>query len=329
MNMEGRGLMKKSIDIKEKVCINGIDQKIHIVGTDMNNPVVLFIHGGPGVVDRHNVVNKLSGITDRLTLVGWDQRGTGGSYKGVTEKDMTVSAIVDDAKKMVEYLCEKFNKEKIYIEGHSWGSCVGTLLVSKYPENIAAYFGQGQLVNGVRNEEVSYDYTLQKAEQADNAKDIAKLKSIGRPVKGFYENDPYKGLTVQRRLLMKYGGGVAKRSTMFKSIAIPIMFSGEYSLPDLFGLVKGSMFTIKTIGPQMIDLDFTEKYKKFDIPMFYLIGAHDYTTPNTLAKEYYNMVEAPIKDLIWFENSAHYPLFEEPEKFARVLVEKIYQIEGM
>lgn len=321
--------MKRSIDIKKLVSINGIDQKIHIVSTDMNNPVVLCIHGGPGVVNRHNVVKCLSGVLEKLTIVGWDQRGTGGSYKGVTEKDMTVQAIVDDAKKMVEYICEKFNKEKIYIYGHSWGSCVGTLLAYKHPEKIEAYFGVGQLVNGMKNEELSYDYTLKKAKEEGDVKSLAILEEIGKPIKGLYKNNFLKSLVAQRRILAKYGTPNMEGSSMWKSTIKPILFSGEYTLMDIYGVIRGYEFTLKSMWPQVVKLDFAKNCKKFSIPMFYFIGVHDNTTPKILTKKYYNIVEAPIKDLVWFEHSAHNPLTEETEKFVRVLVEKIYQIEGM
>jgi pimeloyl-ACP methyl ester carboxylesterase len=322
------GKMKYPIDIKEKRIINGLAQTIHIIGTKESNPVVLFIHGGPGVVDRHSVIAHLGKFTTDITIVTWDQRGTGGSYKGVKKEDMTSRQIVKDAKEMVSYLCGRFKKDKIYIQGHSWGSCVGTLLASKYPERIKAYFGQGQLVNGVKNEELCYDFTMEKAKEAKNSKDIAILEKIGRPVKGLYKDDFYKGLIAQRNLMMKYGGGIKGGSSMWKSQVKPILFSGEYTLKEIAGIIKGYSFTLKCMWPDVVKIDFTKNCRKFDIPMFYFLGTQDYNTPIALSKEYVEKVEAPVKELVWFLESAHSPIAEEPEKFGRCLVEKIKQIEG-
>lgn len=321
--------MKKPIDIVEKVMINGIEQKIHVIGTDINNPLILFIHGGPGVVNRHNVSKYMSGITDKVTIVGWDQRGTGGSYKGAKKEDMNVDTFVEDARELTEYLCKKFNKDKIYIQGHSWGSCVGTLLAYKYPENIKAYFGQGQLVNGIKNEEMSYDYVMEKAKAAGDEKDVQKLLEIKRPVKGLYVNNPIKDLTAQRQLLNKYGGAAVKCSSMWKSTISPILFSSEYSLSDIIGVLKGYSFSLKHMWEEVVKLDFAKDCTRFSIPLFYLIGSSDYNTPFELSYEYYNSIEAPMKDYIWFKESAHSPLAEEPDKFGKTLVEKIELIEAM
>lgn len=321
--------MKNTIDITEKVMINGIQQKIHIIGTDSVNPVVLFIHGGPGVVDRHNVMKHMLDITDKVTIAGWDQRGTGGSYKGAKKEDMNLDTFVEDAREITEYLCKKFNKDKIYIQGHSWGSCVGTMLVYRYPENIKAYFGQGQLVNGIRNEEKSYDYVLEKAKAAGNEKDVQKLLEIKRPVEGLYAGDPIKGLMEQRKLLSKYGGATFKCSSMWKSTVKPILFSKEYTLCDIAGVLKGYSFSLKNMWEDIVKLDFSQEYTKFSVPMFYLIGASDYNTPFELSYEYYKTVEAPLKDYIWFNRSGHSPLAEEAEKFSKTLAEKILQVEAM
>ena len=320
--------MKKPIDIVEKVNINGIEQKIHIIGTDANNPLILFIHGGPGVINRHSVTKYMSAMTDKATLVGWDQRGTGGSYKGAKKEDMNVDTFVEDARQLVEYLCKKFNKDKNYIQCHSWVSCVGTLLAYRHPEHIKAYFGQGQLVTGIKNEEMSYDYVMEKAKTAGNEKDVQKLLKLGRPVNGLSVNDPIKDLTAQRQLLNKYGGAAVKCSSMWKSTISPILFSSEYTFYDIIGVLKGYSFSLKCMWVEVIKLDFAKDCTKFTVPMFYLIGTSDYNTPFELSYEYYQSIEAPIKDFIWFNESAHSPFAEEPEKFRNCLIEKIYMIEG-
>ena len=110
------------IDIKEKINLNGLDQKIHIKGNDENNPILLFLHGGPGVTNRHSVMTSNDDLLDDFTIVAWDQRGTAGSYKGAKAQDLTITQMIEDASELVNYLCDKFNKKKIFVIGGSCGS---------------------------------------------------------------------------------------------------------------------------------------------------------------------------------------------------------------
>ena len=150
-------------DVKEKILLGGVKQKIHYVTEDPKKPVLLFLHGGPGVCNRHDIMMKHRDLLDTFTIVTWDQRGTGGSYYGVPEDTLTIERITDDAAELVDWLCRRFSKDKIFVIGGSWGSELGVWLIKRYPEKIAALFGFGQVVDIARNEEISYDYTLRSA----------------------------------------------------------------------------------------------------------------------------------------------------------------------
>jgi len=187
------------INIKKKVPINGVKQKLHIVSNDESLPVLLFLHGGPGVVNRHSVLSSHLDLLDSFTIATWDQRGTGGSYYNVSNDSLTIKQLVEDAKEVVEYLCKTFNKEKIFVIGGSWGSLLGIRLAYAYPEKIAAFVGFGQFVNGAKNEEISYLFTLDGAKQANDLDAIRQLEKVGPPVKGMYKGG-FDGMMVQRNL---------------------------------------------------------------------------------------------------------------------------------
>ena len=140
-------------DIKKKIPVNGVMQRIHVVSNDTSLPVLLFLHGGPGVVNRHSVLADDKDLLDSFTIATWDQRGTGGSYSGVKADTLTIGQLTEDAEAVVEWLCKEFNKEKIFIIGGSWGSELGTYLANRHPGKIAAYVGFGQVVDGAKNEE--------------------------------------------------------------------------------------------------------------------------------------------------------------------------------
>ena len=101
-----------TVNIKKKIPVNGVMQKIHVVSNDLSLPVLLFLHGGPGVVNRHSVLADHKDLLDSFTMATWDQRGSGGSYYGVKEDTLTIGQLVEDAEAVVEYLCNEFKKEK-------------------------------------------------------------------------------------------------------------------------------------------------------------------------------------------------------------------------
>lgn len=314
----------RMIDKKIKVVLGGLPQRIHIRGEDDQNPVLLFLHGGPGVCNRHTVMTDHADLAKTFTIVAWDQRGSGGSYWGARRETLTVDRLVEDANELAEWLCREFQKDKIFIIGGSWGSELGTYLAARHPERIAAYVGFGQVVNGARNEELSYAFALEEAEKAGDAKSVAILKKVGPPVMGVYKGG-FSGMMAQRRVMMKYGGyskNEEKRS-YFRSFVIPVLRSGEYSLSDLIGLAIGYRYVLTAMWEEVGKTDFPATNTRFAMPYFVFDGVLDQNTPASLVQAWFDTIEAPRKELIWFEQSGHNPMNDEPERFKRLLVERL------
>lgn len=313
------------IDRKERILLGGMRQTIHIWGTKKSNPVILFLHGGPGVPNRHSMARRQMDLLDDFTIVAWDQRGTGGSYFGCDPKTLTLEQLLSDAKELMDYLCGALDKKKIFLLGGSWGTELGTFLCRDYPERIAGYIGYGQVVDGIKNEERSYAYALQKATEAGNVEDIEELKRIGPPVDGQYK-PVFEGLMAQRRILKKYGGHSVKQQSYFKGTVWPILSSPELSIKDKIGVTNGYKLCLSRMWPTIVHYNFMKECNRFEVPFFIFQGRKDENTPASLIQEYYDIIEAPEKDLIWFEDSAHGPLGEEPEKFKRLMREKFLRI---
>ncbi len=183
--------------------------------------------------------------------------------------------------------------------------------------------GFGQFVSGEKNEALSYQYTLEAAKEAGDKKAVEELEKVGPPVKGMYKGG-FDGMMVQRNLMMKYGGyskAEEKRSYM-ESFVKPMLLSGEYSLPDLLGIVFGYKKVLKAMWPELGAEDLS-RYTSFDVPILVFDGKLDMNTPAQLVEEWFEKIEAPEKELIWFENSGHNPMGDEPEKFKRLLREKL------
>ena len=317
--------MKYPIDRKERIIINGLKQTIHIWGTKPDNPVVLFLHGGPGVPNRHGMAVAHMDLIDDFTIVAWDQRGTGGSYFGCDPATLTLEQLISDCGKIIDYLCLQLKKKKIFLLGASWGTELGTFVCQKYPDKIAGYIGYGQVVNGIENENVSYAFALEKAREANCAEDIAALERIGPPVDGQYK-PVFEGLMTQRRIMKKYGGHSTKGGSYFTGTVLPILKSPELSIGDKIGTAKGYKLCLSHMWPTIVHYDFLRDCGPFRMPYYIFQGRLDRNTPASLIQDYYDSIVAPDKDLIWFEHSAHGPMGEEPEKFKRLMREKFLKI---
>ena len=313
-----------NIDEKIKVSLGGLPQKLHIRSRDAALPVLLFLHGGPGVINRHSVIKDHADLLDSFTVVAWDQRGSGGSYKGAKRESLTLRQLTDDAAELVEWLCERFQKDKLFIIGGSWGSMLGTHLAHRYPERIAAYVGFGQVVNGAKNEELSYRFALEKAREAGDEKAVRRLEEVGPPIYGVYKGG-LSGLMAQRKVMMKYGGYSPdkKKRGMYGSFVKAILFSGEYSLSDIYGVVKGHRYVLDVMWPEVGGSDLAGDCPSFAMPYFIFDGRLDYNTPASLVEEYFAAIEAEQKELIWFEESGHNPMGDEGELFKATLRTKL------
>ena len=317
--------MKYPIDRKERITLGGMTQAIHIWGTKKDNPVILFLHGGPGIPNRHGMAKAHMDLLDDFTIVAWDQRGTGGSYFGCDPTTLTLDQLVSDCTELISYLCKTLNKKKVFLLGGSWGTELGTFVCQKHPDQVAGYIGYGQVVNGIENENVSYAYTLEKATEAGCQEDIDELKRIGPPVNGQYK-PVFEGLMAQRRLLKKYGGHSTKKGGYFTSTVIPLLLSSELSLRDKIGTANGYKVCLSQMWPTIVNYDFITDCGPFKMPYYIFQGRKDNNTPSSLVQAYFDSIEAPDKDLVWFENSAHGPLGEEPEKFKKLMREKFLKI---
>lgn len=318
--------MRYSIDRKERVGLGGLGQTVHIWETDPKNPVLLFLHGGPGVPNRHSIAKYHLDLTDDFTVVAWDQRGTGGSYFGCDPASLTLDRLISDCVELLSWLCRALGKRKIYLLGGSWGTELGTFVCDRAPGLVAGYIGYGQVVDGAENEARSYAFAMDQARQAGDTESVAALERVGPPVGGLYR-PVFEGLMTQRRILSKYGGHNLKKVGYFKGTVLPILRSPELSLRDKLGTAKGYKLCLSHMWPTIVNYDFRKGPHTFQMPYYIFQGRRDENTPASMVQEYFDVIDAPDKDLIWFERSAHGPLGEEPEKFKACLREKFLSTE--
>ncbi|MBN1881114.1 MAG: alpha/beta hydrolase [Deltaproteobacteria bacterium] len=307
------------------VTLGGFEQWLVIRGVDRRNPILLFIHGGPGVPETPLFMSVCKDLQDDFVVVTWDQRGTGLSFsKDVPTETMNVEQFITDAHELVGYLKDRFGAEKIYIVGHSWGSVLGMYLIDRYPEDFYAYVGIGQVVNTYENERLSFEYAYTRAVEEGNRKAIGELEEIGPPVNGVYGDDPsdLDGLMTQRKWLLKYNGVMHEESSHLKYYFAYVL-SPEYSIFDAVNVLRGVNYSLDLMWNQVLQVDFFTEITQVQVPVYFFVGRYDYNTPFELVEKYFDVLDAQKKELVWFEESAHMISSEEPERFTRLMVDKV------
>lgn len=333
----------KNIMSLEKIKLGGIDQWIYIRGKNTDNPILLYLHGGPGMSWMHIFRHFQAPLEDYFLVVQWEQRGSGKSYsRKIPKETMTIEQFISDLHELIEMLRNRFNKEKIFLMGHSWGSILGTFMVQRYPELFYAYIGMGQVTNMMENEKMLFQFTLDQAVKRNNKKAIKELKKIGPPFEGLhppYEN-VYKGgynakLIVFKWLInfveTKYDSNYSKIDEIKKQYSNEIkkyleflyLSNPEYKPFDIFKNISGGKFSTKTMTKEILTVNLFKQVPELKVPVYIIIGRNDRITSAELAKKYFDALKAPKKEVIWFEKSYHAPNLEEPEKFNRLLIERI------
>lgn len=306
-----------------KLRIGGIDQWVYTRGQDRNNPLLLFVHGGPASPSAPTMWLYQRPLEEYFTVVNYDQRGAGRTYlENAIEKvqpTLRIGQFVDDAVEMAQAISKRYGKRKVILVGHSWGTVVGMRAVLAHPALFHAYVGIGQVISMRDNEKVSFDFALAQARKENNQKAIQELESIA-PYPG---NTPItrERIVTERTWAQHYGGLAAYRGDFAYYFNAPLL-SPEYDEAAVKAIDKGSLLTLERVLQEWLEVDF-KPVTKFPVPVVMFMGRHDYTTPSEPTAAWLSKVQAPYKKAVWFENSSHLVQFEEPGKMLVSLLEYV------
>lgn len=299
--------------------IGGHDLHVMIRGHRTDNPVLLFLAGGPGGSELGAMRRHLPALEEHFTVVTWDQRGAGKSYTALDPTStLTLDGLVDDTIELTNHLRDRFGQDRIYLLGQSWGSTLGVLAVQRHPELYRAFIGTGQMVSQLATDTIFHADTLTWARATGRSGLADQLEDIGPPPYArmldyetalSYEPDVYP---LDHSLNAEGQGGFSEN-----------MFVSEYSLVEQVHLLAAFMDTFSVVYPQLQEIDFRETAVDFDIPMFFVQGAHEAGGRAEVFAEWYPMVEAPVKDLIVLDTSGHRPLWQQPDEFVRYMVDTV------
>ena len=299
--------------------LGGSPQYVEITSASARQPVLLFIHGGPGWPQTPMLRALNTTLPTGVTLVAWDQRGAGLSFmRDSNPTNVTLEQIVADGHELTQYLKERFHQQKIYLAGFSWGSIIGVRLVQQYPEDYAGYIGIGQVVNVRRGVAVSQEWLRGQMRAVGDIAGLQVLADLARDRPTQCQGD-MACFIVQHGLLEKYHGATYLPATN-QAVEAAMKHYPDYAA---YNWDRGFEFSVAHLEADLFNTDLTG-VRQLDVPVTLLLGRHDWNVPSVLAAEWLDSLSAPRKQLVWFEHSGHGPLEEEPARFDSVLLGAIH-----
>jgi pimeloyl-ACP methyl ester carboxylesterase len=323
--LDERGRVRPgSVSEKVHVEVNGVRQGMVVRGEDVTNPVLLVVHGGPGMPDYFLTRRYPVHLEDRFTLVWWDQRGTALSYHpDIPPETMTLDQFVADTLAVTDHLRARFGQERIVLLGHSWGSIVAIHAAARAPERFTAYVGMAQVVDQRRSEKLAYDRMLAAYRQRGDRRMVRALEAAPVTLEG---GTPPAYLRVRDRAMHRLGVGTTHdMHSVITGIFLPSLVFPGYTPRERLDLWRGRRFS-RSHGlweDVVMRTDLARDVPRLELPVHLLAGAHDLTCVSSLAREYLEVLDAPVKRFHLFEHAAHSPLLEEPEHARRILVEEV------
>lgn len=316
------------IDESTYIDINGIQQYINIRGEDISNPVMIFVHGGPGSPMGYVAPYYQQPIEEKFTVINYDQRGCGRTYyaNGKSVDNLTVEQLERDLDAIVDYARERFGQDKVVIMGHSWGTVLGTVYVRNHPEKISAYIGVSQCVKNLFEGKIAIGEKALAVASSKNKKDAEKLEAALSRMREVdcYDDINLDDLMTAATLSQKYlacEGEMSSLGQIWTGITSPQMnmqdigwFMEIVNTSEFFESQKALM------EYAFFGFDLNEMGSEYQFPVYYIAGSDDYMVPQEFASEYYDTITAPDKKFVTVENTGHSMFMDNSEKFSGVVL---------
>lgn len=300
---------ENSISQLRKVEINGTELEVMIRGYNKENPIAIFVHGGPSCSEIPYVRKYQNLLENNFTIVHYDQRGSGKSYAfGTDYSDVLADTHVDDLIELTKYIEEYLGQEKVILIGHSYGTYIATMAVNQEPELYEAYIGVGQVSDMVESELDGLNKCIDAAKIEEDIDGLKYLESV--------ENDIKQGNSITPRQYIRKYGFAARNIDENEDYLKGFLFGTEYNWIDAIRFVVATSKYQDELTIETINYPITDIVKNIDIPVYFVMGKYDSMTSPEEAEKYLNSLSGEgTKQIVIFEDSAHYPQFEEKEKF--------------
>lgn len=311
---------KTPIAQQEVVELGGSPQWLLVRGADRSKPVLLFIHGGPGSPYMGFSHEFQAALERHFVVVQWDQRGAGKSYAGTAPESMRVRQFLSDTHELVLHLKQRFQRDRIYLLGHSWGAYLGLQEAWKHPENLYAFIGTGQMIDLIEQERRSHRWALEQARLHKDERAARELEDLGEPP----YVDAVKGMNAKYDRLWTYGG-MMEGETGPGPFVKGMLCSPDYSLMDIYHFVRGSRFSVQQLarneGRAFWQLRAPGPAPRFEMPVYFIAGDQDRVTPTAMVQEYAQSLAAPDKQVFLIPGAGHFAFYTHPDRFSEAMQE--------
>ncbi len=314
---------ENGIDEGAYIPIGGLEQYVLIRGENTNNPVIIWLHGGPANPDTYMSYTFSNHLVDNYTVVVWDQRGCGRTYyhnKDIDPENQTATfeQSEKDLDELVNYIRGRFGKDKVILVGHSYGTVLGIKYVKDHSDKVSAYVGVGQFINS-DCELISYEDALRIAKE--KGKSTVKLEKAYEKYKS---DKTVRNLIELRTETAKYHKAKKKANTFWIGLASPYMSWGDFRWVLM---QNGDLKQYFELNSQMFDyllnVDVRDFGSEYGIPVGFISGSSDWVTPVKCTEEYYDGITAPKKDYKLIDGCGHSPQIDQPEEFGIMLEEML------
>lgn len=285
-------------------------------GADSEAPVLLWLHGGPGAAERPLFRYYNSELEKHFVVAYWDQRGAGRSFDPDASVDaLTIDQHLADLDIVVDHLRQRLNQTRIVLVGHSWGGALGLLYSHQYPDKVSALFAVNPLVATQAQQQMRYTFLLHEAESMNDTRALSLLRDIGPPP------HPTAAAAMEVETLASQYGAIFHQRPNYLWVSLRGIFTGLVTPLEIPRIIRANNISLDAMHNEIQTLDLFQSVPVVDVPTFMFVGRYDQHVAAEVAADYLNSLNAPVKQLTWFENSAHNIPFEEPDRFHSQLVE--------
>ena len=255
-------------------------------------------------------------------MVWWEQRGAGMSFsRDIPGETMTLDQMIADTIEVTDYLRGRFEQDRVVLLGHSWGSYLGIQVAAASPDRFLAYVGMGQIVHQLRSEVLAHDHLLAVYQERGNAGLVRRLEAA--PV-SIEDGTSDAWMRLRDRAMHEAGvGHMREMTSVITGIFLPMWRVRAYTVAEKFNIWRGKIWSRPFFWDDLIRDDLSARLIEFDLPVYFLTDLHDYTANADLSRAYFDAIDAPVKGFYLFEDSAHSPLFEEPERARDILLNDV------
>ena len=295
--------------IAEYVPINGISQYLLHLPHESKD-VLLMLHGGPGVPNSY-AAHFHQPYLDFCNVVYYDQRGAGKTQikNKSTPESICLDVLIEDVRQVVFYLKKKYQTERIFLAGHSWGSGLGAHYISRYPQDVAGFIGYGQMTDASITDRNWFLHLKKEVEAVGKKKDLKKCATVNADYPNISVDEYIKATATLAGLEAKYGFHVNKVNSIYRKSPLMGLKDGR----QLMQLTHGGAMNGKLVS-LCHHFDITG-IKEYGVPVYYVLGRHDAWTSSTVAAAHFETITAPKKGLYWIENAGHMMDTDNPAAF--------------